>query len=179
MKRRQSATRRLSYSRAMIWASYIFISLSLSVSPSLFHDDWFDWNEEVSSCNRTTVLASFLTVTLHVLLCTFIYIYIYINSRLCPLLTLSITNDYVNRQSWVVIEKNIPMKDSFVFNKPYCIELISKWLTNEKGNLYWSMEFAKEKERKKERKDDVFEKITITLKETLPYQNITLSQNRL
>jgi hypothetical protein len=44
----------------------------------------------------------------------------------------SITNDYVNRQSGVVIEKNTAMKDSFVFNKVYCIVLMSKRLKTKK-----------------------------------------------
>ena len=58
------------------------------------------------------------------------------------------------------------MKDSFVFNKIYCIVLMSKRLkTKKKPSLV-----------EREKKIDVFKKITIIQKETLPYQNITMSQ---
>jgi hypothetical protein len=106
---------------ALWYEPLIFLFLFLSLS--LFLDDWFDSNEEVvSGCNRTTVLS----------LSSFIYIYIYIYMSPNTLPVLSITNDYVNRQSWVVIEKNTCMKDSFVFNKIYYIVLMSKRLKTKK-----------------------------------------------
>lgn len=58
------------------------------------------------------------------------------------------------------------MKDSFVFNKVYCILLMSKRLKTKK----------KPRWVEKGKKNAVFKKITITQKETLPYQNITMSQ---
>lgn len=62
---------------------------------------------------------------------------------------------------------------------------MSKRLETKKKPLSIDRARAQLKKREKERGEreknegDVFEKITITSKETLPYQNITMSQNRL
>ena len=109
----------------------------------------------------------------------------------------SITNDYVNRQSWVVIEKNRAMKDSFVLIQvqEQIGWMISKRFANGSGRKrgeasigrrvrvsidHWLEEEWGEGERKREEKEesDVFEKITILSKETQPYQNIAMWQNR-
>ena len=74
------------------------------------------------------------------------------------------------------------MKDSFVLNGVYCMLLMSKRLETKKKPRFVaraSREREKERRRRQEIRIDVFEKITITEKETLPYQNITMPQNRL
>jgi hypothetical protein len=119
----------------------IFLFLFLSPSLSLYISRWLIWfklrgGEWLQPYNCSLFF--------------FIYIYTYICLRTLPLV--SITNDYVNRQSWVVIEKNTSMKDSFVFNKVYCILLMSKRLKTKK----------KPRWVEKGKKNAVFKKITIT-----------------
>ena len=133
----------------MIRVSLCLTNIFLFLPLSLLHDDWFDWDEEeekedeVSGCNRTTVLAPSSS--------TLVCICIGEESSPNTLPLVSITNDYVNRQSWVVIEKTTPMKDSFVFNKIY---IASCWWVkdlNRKRNLYRSIARAQLKERERKR----------------------------
>lgn len=55
--------------------------------------------------------------------------------------------------------------------------LMSRRLETKKKPRYVAR--AEGERRRQGARIDVFEKITITEKETLPYQNITMSQNRL
>ncbi len=99
---------------------FLFLPLFLSFSFSMI---------DLIQTKRRWVVA---TVQLFSLFLHNIYIYIYEYICLRTLRVVSITNDYVNRQSWVVIEKNTSMKDSFVFNKVYCILLMSKRVKTKK-----------------------------------------------
>lgn len=106
----------VSFSRVMIWASYIFISLSLSLSLSR----WLIWFKRRGGEWLQPYNCSL-----------YFFIYIYMSPNTTTLV--SITNDYVNRQSWVVIEKNTSMKNSFIFNKVYITSpLMSKRLKTKK-----------------------------------------------
>jgi len=159
-KRRQSTTRRRRlFSRAMIWASYIFISLSLSLflvfSP--FLSRWLIWFKlrggewlQPYNCSLPLFFSSYKWIYMNINIRTYIC--------LCTLPIVSITNDYVNRQSWVVIGKNTPMKDSFIFNKVYYISLMSKRLKTRKET---SRSRKSKRERERKEKNDVFIKITI------------------
>ncbi len=122
MKRRQSTTRRrrLFFTRYDMSLLYFYFSFSLSLSLALS----FSMIDLIQTKRRWVVATVQLFSLFH------IYIYIYMSPNTLPVL--SITNDYVNRQSWVVIEKNTCMKDSFVFNKIYYIVLMSKRLKTKK-----------------------------------------------
>jgi hypothetical protein len=59
------------------------------------------------------------------------------------------------------------------------LETKKKPLSIDRARAHAAEEERARSTQREKNEGDVFEKITITSKETLPYQNITMSQNRL